>query len=162
MTSDYLQSARNQFEQYKLLGEKAINQLPDEKLFWKYNDESNSIANIVQHMSGNMISRWTDFLTTDGEKAWRQRDAEFEDVIKTKEVLLQKWNEGWKCFFDTYDSLTPADLDKTITIRAAPHSVMEAINRQLTHYAYHVGQMIYIGKMVRNEGWKSLSIPKRK
>ncbi|MCX6209081.1 MAG: DUF1572 domain-containing protein [Bacteroidetes bacterium] len=157
---NYLQSAIKQFEYYKLLGEKTFAQIENEKLFWQYNNESNSIAIIVQHLWGNMLSRWTDFLTTDGEKDWRNRDAEFENKITTKEDLLQKWNEGWQCLFNTLNSLTEEDLVKTIYIRNQGQTVVDAINRQLCHYSYHVGQIVFIGKMIANENWCSLSISK--
>lgn len=159
MNTGYLESVLKQFEYYKLLGEKTFAQLPDEKLFWQYNGDSNSIATIVKHLWGNMLSRWTDFLTTDGEKEWRNRDAEFENDITTREELLQKWNEGWKVFLDTLKSLKEEDLQRTIYIRNQGHTVMEAINRQLAHYPYHVGQIVFIGKMGA-ETWQSLSIPK--
>src|ERR1043165_8598212 len=131
MNANYLQSAIKQFEYYKLLGEKTFNQLPDEKLFWQYNSESNSIATIVKHLWGNMLSRWTDFLTTDGEKEWRNRDTEFENDIKSREELLSKWNEGWSCLFNALDALSADDLEKEIFIRNQGHTVIEAINRQL-------------------------------
>ncbi|MBA4850656.1 DUF1572 domain-containing protein [Emticicia sp. BO119] len=158
--TDYLTSTRKQFEYYKMLGEKTFAQVSDEQLFWQYNEESNSIAIIVKHLWGNMLSRWTDFLTTDGEKEWRQRDAEFENDIATKEELLSKWDEGWDCLFKALDSLTTEDLDKVIYIRNQGHSVVEAINRQLAHYPYHIGQIVFIGKMVCDTNWTSLSIPK--
>src|SRR3954453_14949334 len=160
MTNDYLDSVRKQFEYYKMLGEKTFSQLSDEQLLWQYNPESNSIATIVKHLWGNMLSRWTDFLTTDGEKETRKRDEEFENDIKNREELLSKWNEGWQCLFDAIGQLTEADLTKIIFIRNQGHSVVEAINRQLAHYPYHVGQIVFIGKMVCNDKWKSLSIPK--
>ena len=160
MNNDYLTSCKKQFEQCKLLGEKTFAQLTDEQLFWKYNEESNSIATIVKHLWGNMLSRWTDFLTTDGEKEWRKRDAEFENNITTREELLQKWEEGWQCLFSALNALTGENLKKKILIRGEEHTVMEAINRQLTHYSYHIGQIVFIGKMVLDEKWKSLSIPK--
>jgi len=159
MNINYLESVIKQFEYYKLLGEKTFSQVADDKLFWKYNEESNSIATIVKHLWGNMLSRWTDFLTTDGEKDWRDRDAEFENDITTRQELLQKWDEGWKVCLDTLKSLTGDDLAKTIYIRNQGHTVMEAVNRQLAHYPYHVGQIIYIGKMCAGH-WNSLSIPK--
>ena len=159
MTSDYLESVRKQLENYKLLGEKTFAQLPDEILFWQYNEECNSIATIVKHLSGNMLSRWTDLLTSDGEKEWRNRDAEFENDISSREELLNKWNEGWKVFFGALDSLHEDDLNKTIYIRNEGHSVIDAINRQLAHYPYHIGQIVFIGKMYA-EKWVSLSIPK--
>lgn len=160
MDTAYLESAKKQFEYYKMLGDKTIEQLPEDKLFWQYNDESNSIAVIVKHLSGNMLSRWTDFLTSDGEKDWRDRDAEFENDIKAKTELIQKWNDGWNCFFNALNSLKEDDLSKTIYIRNQGHSVTEAINRQLAHYPYHIGQMVFIGKMICGDKWVSLSIPK--
>ena len=159
MTNDYLESVKKQFEYYKMLGEKTFAQIADEKLFWQYNDESNSIATIVKHMSGNMLSRWTDFLTTDGEKEWRNRDAEFENDLTTRNELLAAWNKGWTCLFNTLNSLTSDDLQKEIYIRNQGHTVTEAINRQLAHYPYHIGQIVFIGKMVAPK-WTSLSIPK--
>lgn len=157
MGNNFLESAKKQFTYYKLLGEKTFSQLKDEELFWQYNQETNSIAIIVQHLWGNMLSRWTDFLTTDGEKEWRQRDAEFENYLENKAQLLTKWNEGWACLFKALNMLTEADLNKTIFIRNQGHTVLEAINRQLAH---HVGQIVFIGKMLRNKEWTSLSIPK--
>ena len=161
-TPNYLSSAKRQFLTYKALGEKAMEQLKDEELYWQPNEESNSILTIVKHMWGNMLSRWTDFLTTDGEKPWRQRDAEFDNDKMDRETILKKWEDGWKCLFDALDSITDADLGKTIYIRNEAHTVLEAINRQMAHYPYHVGQMIYIAKICRNDGWKSLSIPRNK
>ena len=161
MEDNYIKSAKKQFEKYKALGEKTFKQLSDDKLFWKYNEESNSIGTIVKHMWGNMLSRWTDFLTTDGEKEWRERDAEFENDIQTREDLLEKWNLGWACLFKAMDSLTENDLRREVSIRKESLTVMDAIQRQLTHYAYHVGQIVYIGKMICNENWTSLSIPKK-
>lgn len=160
--NDFLTSTKRQFEYYKQLGDKTFDQVQDEKLFYRFNQDSNSIAIIVQHLWGNMLSRWTDFLTTDGEKEWRQRDAEFEDVVKTREELLKKWNEGWNCLFSTLNSLSEEDFSKTVYIRNQGHSVMEAINRQLAHYPYHIGQMVYIAKMLAGNNWESLSIPKNK
>ena len=162
MNNNYLESAKKQFEQYKTLGEKTFAQLPDDKLFWQYNEDSNSIATIVKHLWGNMLSRWTDFLTTDGEKDWRKRDAEFENDLNSRQHLLDKWNEGWDCLFKAINSLTPNDLDKIIYIRTQPLTVTEAINRQLTHYAYHVGQIVFLGKMLAENEWGSLSIPRVK
>lgn len=159
-TTDYLQSAIKQFEYYKKLGDQTFAQLNEEHLFWQYNDESNSIAMIVKHMHGNMVSRWTDFLTTDGEKDSRKRDEEFLNDFKSRAELLAKWNEGWTCLFNAINSLTEPDLHKIIYIRNQGHTVTEAINRQLAHYPYHVGQLVFIGKMCCNAQWKSLSIPK--
>ncbi len=159
MNSNYLESVIKQFEYYKLLGDKTFAQLSDEQLFWQFNEESNSIAIIVKHLWGNMLSRWTDFLTSDGEKDWRNRDAEFENDLKTRAEILEKWEEGWTCLFEAINSLQEEDLDKIIYIRNQGHTVMEAINRQLAHYPYHVGQIVFIGKML-SENWNSLSIPK--
>jgi hypothetical protein len=162
MQNDYLTSVEKQFAYYKMLAEKTFDQLSDEQLFWQYNEESNSISTIVKHLWGNMLSRWTDFLTTDGEKDWRDRDAEFENDISSRQQLLEKWNEGWSCLFNAIRSLDADDLEKEIFIRNQGHSVMEAINRQLAHYPYHVGQIVFIGKMVCNTNWSSLSIPRGK
>ncbi|MGM8361838.1 DUF1572 domain-containing protein [Flavobacterium sp. ARAG 55.4] len=162
MKTDYINSVIKQFEYYKLLGDKTISQLADDKLVWQYNEESNSIATIVKHLSGNMLSRWTDFLTSDGEKEWRNRDAEFENDIHTKEAIVELWEEGWKCFLETLKNLKEEDLEKIIYIRNQGHTVVEAINRQLAHYPYHVGQIVFIGKMIVNEKWQTLSIAKGK
>lgn len=156
----YLESAKKQFEYYKLLGEKTFAQLENEKLFWQYNEDSNSIATIVKHLWGNMLSRWTDFMTTDGEKESRNREAEFDNDIKDRSELMQKWNEGWACLFNALDTIKAEDLDKIIYIRNQGHTITEAINRQLAHYPYHVGQIVYIGKMVNGSKWTSLSIPR--
>jgi Protein of unknown function (DUF1572) len=162
MSANFLDSIKRQFLYYKDLGEKAIEQTPEDKLVWQFNQESNSIATIVKHLSGNMISRWTDFLTTDGEKEWRNRDGEFENDIRTKAQVLEVWNKGWDRFFSTINSLTTDDLSKIIYIRNQGHTVMEAINRQLAHYPYHVGQIVFVAKMIANENWESLSIPRNK
>lgn len=159
MESDYLQSVIRQFTYYKLLGEKTLAQLPDEALFWQYNAESNSIAILVKHLWGNMLSRWTDFLTTDGEKDWRDREGEFISDIGSRAELMQKWDEGWAVFLGALQALQPSDLSTMIYIRHQGHSVMEAINRQLAHYSYHIGQLVFIGKMAANN-WQSLSIPR--
>lgn len=160
MDTGYLESVKNQFQYYKMLGDKTMTQLPDDKLFWQYNEESNSIATIVKHLSGNMLSRWTDFLTSDGEKDWRNRDDEFENDIATREQVYKIWEQGWNCLFSTLDRLREEDLSEIIYIRNQGHTVLEAINRQLAHYPYHIGQMVFIGKMVCNQEWTSLSIPK--
>ncbi|MDB5243137.1 MAG: hypothetical protein JWP57_3762 [Spirosoma sp.] len=159
MQNDYLQSAIRQFEYYKLLGEKTLMQLPDDALFWQYNTESNSIAVLVKHLWGNMRSRWTDFLTTDGEKEWRDRDNEFDEASQSRAEILLQWEEGWRVLLDTLQSLREEDLTKTIYIRNQGHSVLEAINRQLAHYPYHIGQLVYVGKMLAQH-WTSLSIPR--
>lgn len=160
METNYLESAIKQFEYYKMLGDKTFAQLNEEQLFWQFNEESNSIAMIVKHLSGNMLSRFTDFLTSDGEKEWRNRDAEFENDILNKADLLAKWHEGWQCLFNAINTLTEQDLSKEIYIRNQGHTVTEAINRQLAHYPYHVGQIVFLGKMLCNQNWQSLSIPK--
>src|SRR5690606_7003024 len=159
MESGYLESVIKQFEYYKMLGDKTFVQLSDESLFWQYNEESNSIAVIVKHLWGNMLSRWTDFLNSDGEKDWRNRDSEFENDIKSRAEMLEKWEEGWNCLFNAIRPLKEEDLSRIIYIRNQGHTVMEAINRQLAHYPYHIGQIVFIGKMLA-ENWNSLSIPK--
>lgn len=158
----YLDSARRQFMMYKQLGEKALGQIDDKELDWHANEDSNSIVTIIKHMWGNMLSRWTDFLTTDGEKPWRQRDEEFEQETMNRETLIKKWEEGWQCLFNALNSITDADLEKIIYIRNEGHTVLEAINRQIAHYSYHVGQIVYISKLRSKEEWKSLSIPRNK
>ncbi len=145
---------------YKILGEKTFEQLSDEQLFIQLNEESNSIAIIVKHLSGNMLSRWTDFLTTDGEKEWRNRDEEFDNLIRNRAELLKKWNTGWACLFTAINSLTENDLTKQVFIRNEVHTVTDAISRQLAHYPYHIGQIVFIGKLLCNKNWTSLSIPK--
>lgn len=160
MTKHDLAGFIKQFEYYKMLGEETFLQLSDEKLFWQYNKQSNSIAMIVTHLSGNMLSRWTNFLTSDGEKSWRNRDAEFENYLTTRQEVLQTWDAGWNCLFATLKSLTEEDFEKEILIRNQKHSVLEAISRQLAHYPYHIGQIVFLGKMICNDNWTSLSIPK--
>lgn len=166
VSEDFLRSANRQFLYYKTLGEKAIDQLEPEQLFISLNEDTNSIATIVKHLHGNMLSRWTDFLTTDGEKEWRNRDGEFDSSTElsnqTKEHILKQWNQGWDCLFNTLNSLKPEDLSKIIYIRNEGHTVLEAINRQLAHYPYHVGQMVFYAKILKKSEWTSLSIPKNK
>ncbi|WP_080055566.1 DUF1572 family protein [Spirosoma aerolatum] len=159
MQKDYLKSVISQFEYYKLLGDKTLAQLPDEALFRQYNAESNSIATIIKHLWGNMLSRWTDFLTTDGEKEWRDRDGEFANDLQSRDDVIQKWQEGWSVLLGTLRTLQEDDLAQIIYIRNQGHSVLEAINRQLAHYPYHIGQIVFIGKMMDTD-WVSLSIPK--
>lgn len=160
MATKYLESVKKQFAYYKMLGDKTFEQIPAEGLFWQFNEESNSIAIIVKHLWGNMMSRWTDFLSADGEKDFRDRDGEFEKTIQTKAELLAKWEEGWQCLFTAINPLEDNQLEQTIYIRNMGHTVTEAINRQLAHYASHVGQIVYIGRMIAGENWTSLSIPK--
>ncbi|AKD55955.1 DUF1572 family protein [Spirosoma radiotolerans] len=159
MQNDYLKSVISQFEYYKLLGEKTLAQLPDDALFWHYNPESNSIAILVNHLWGNMLSRWTDFLSTDGEKEWRDREGEFANDSQSRDELQQKWDEGWRVLLDTLNSLQEDDLSKIVYIRHQGHTVVEAINRQLAHYSYHIGQLVFLGKMLA-KNWTSLSIPR--
>lgn len=161
-TESYLESVKKQFLYYKMLGEKAMDQLEPEQLFITVNEDTNSIATIIKHISGNMLSRWTDFLTSDGEKEWRNRDAEFENDLQSKEEVLLAWTRGWDCFFVALNSLTPQQLSDIIYIRNEGHTVIEAINRQLAHYPYHVGQIVFYAKQLKNGDWNSLSIPKNK
>ena len=162
IAQDYLESIRKQFLYYKTLADKAMAQLEPEQLFHASNEDTNSIAIIVKHLHGNMMSRWTDFLTSDGEKEWRNRDDEFDNPYADKETLLQQWEEGWTCLFNTLNSLTPENMTDIIYIRNEGHTVVEAINRQLAHYPYHVGQIVFYAKMLKSGAWDSLSIPKNK
>ena len=148
------------FKYYQSLGEKTFDQLPDKALFWSFGPHDNSIAVIVKHLHGNMLSRWTDFLESDGEKEWRDRDGEFEPTIQDRESLKQAWDEGWTCLLGALSALSEDDLNRIIYIRKMGHTVTEAIQRQLAHYAYHVGQIVYIGRMYAQGDWTSLSIPK--
>ena len=162
-STNHLKSSISIFKQYKGLAEKAIAQLNDEQLFWKPEPESNSIYLIIKHLSGNMQSRWTDFLTTDGEKEWRNRDEEFiDDKHPQREEVMTIWNNGWICLFAALEALTPNDLSKIVKIRTENHSVMEAINRQLAHYSYHIGQVVFLAKIMSSENWQTLSIAKNK
>jgi hypothetical protein len=157
----FLKSAVKQFRDYKLLAEKTFAQIQDADFYYQPNETTNSIAINITHLHGNMLSRWTNFLTEDGEKEWRQRDDEFEVHSSPKEKLLQLWEEGWKAVFDTLGSLHAADLEKTIYIRTQPLIVIDAIHRQLTHYAYHVGQVVMLGKIIKDKKWQSLSMKGR-
>lgn len=158
---EYLQTVIRRVKYYKELGDKTFRQLnTDADFHYQYNEESNSIAVIIQHVSGNMLSRWTNFLTEDGEKEWRQRDEEFALHGYTKQQLVEIWEKGWKCFLDTLASLNEDDLLKTIYIRKEKLSAIDAINRQLAHYPYHIGQIVYIGRMIKDQSWENLSIPK--
>jgi hypothetical protein len=148
------------FEYYKSLGDRSFEQLSEEQIFWKFNEESNSVAVIVKHIAGNMLSQWTNFLTEDGEKPWRDRDQEFIDTFTTKQDILDYWEKGWKCFFDALNQINDGNLYATIYIRGEAHSVLDAVLRQLAHYPYHIGQIIYIVKMIKNQDWKTLSIAK--
>lgn len=150
------------FHYYKELAERAMEQIPDERLFATLDDESNSIAIVIKHMAGNMRSRWTDFLTTDGEKPDRNRDNEFVEPPASRAELLQMWEDGWKYVFRAVEPLTDADLGRTVTIRGEAHSVMQAITRQVAHYSYHVGQIVMLAKHSSSDRWQSLTIPKKR
>lgn len=149
-----------QLQYYKQLGDQTILQLQPDELYWQDNDDSNSVAILIKHMAGNMLSRFTNFLSEDGEKGWRNRDHEFETSDETSEQLVEKWQQGWRCLFDCLKNINEDDLDSIIYIRNRGHTALEAIFRQLAHYSYHVGQMVYIGKLLKGEQWQSLSIPK--
>ena len=156
----YLSSVKKQFEYYKSLGDKTFNQLSDKDFFVHLREDGNSIAIIVKHIVGNMLSRWTNFLTEDGEKSWRNRDDEFVNTFKTKEEIILNWEKGWQCLFNVLEPLESKDLEKIIYIRNQGHTVIEAINRQLCHYSYHIGQIVFLGIQIKNGNWESLSIPK--
>lgn len=160
--NSYLESVKKQFLYYKMLGEKAMEQLQEEQLFWQYNEESNSIAILVNHIAGNMLSRFTDFLTSDGEKPWRDRDAEFTNRFADKAELMDYWNKGWACLLHTLNQLSDSNLEQIVYIRNDGHTVIEAINRQLAHYPCHIGQIVFIAKMLKNEDWQTLSIARNK
>lgn len=159
---NYITSALFEFQRYKTLGDKSFEQLAEQDLFWTHNSSSNSIALIVKHMSGNMLSRWTNFLNEDGEKEWRNRETEFNNSFSTKQEVIQAWEKGWACLFDSLNTLQLDDFKKIIKIRNEDHTIFEAVNRQLAHYANHVGQIVFIAKMIKAEKWISLSIPKGK
>lgn len=159
---EYLTIVIERCKSVKSLGDKTITLLSDEELHWAFNEESNSIAVIVKHVSGNMISRWTDFLYSDGEKSFRNRDQEFIDDIYSKQELISIWEKGWTIFLDTLNTITEENLLKDVYIRGEKHLVIDAIERQMAHYAYHIGQIVYIGKQIKGHHWESLSIPKGK
>jgi len=161
-TTSYIEEALAIFRQYKQLGERAMAQVSDEQLFALLDDEANSIAIIVKHMTGNMRSRWTDFLTSDGEKPTRNRDGEFVDPPATRDALMREWEEGWGCVFGAIEPLADADLGRTVTIRGEAHSVMQAINRQLAHYPQHIGQIILLAKHYAGEQWITLSVARNR
>jgi Protein of unknown function (DUF1572) len=161
-TTSYLEDSILLFRYYKKLAERAISQATDSQLYELLDDDANCIAIVMQHMAGNMKSRWTNFLTEDGEKPWRNRDNEFEQPPATREALLQLWEDGWDCVFQALESLTDADLDRTVPIRGEPHSVMQAINRQIAHYGYHCGQIVLLAKHFQHNQWTSLTVPKGK
>lgn len=159
-TTSYLEDLLSLFRYYKNLAERAMEQVSDEQLFTVLDDEMNSIAIIINHMTSNMRSRWTDFLTTDGEKPGRNRDREFSDAPASRQALMDLWNNGWNCLFTALEPLSEPDLTRTITIRSEPHSVMQAMNRQVAHYSYHCGQIVFLAKHFRGREWKSLTIPR--
>jgi hypothetical protein len=161
-TTSYIEDSLALFRYYKRLAERAIEQVSDEQLFTAIDSEANSIAVIVKHMAGNMRSRWTDFLTTDGEKPNRDRDSEFVEPPATRKELMASWEAGWNCLFTAIEPLTGADLGSTVTIRGEAHSVMQAINRQLAHYPHHVGQIVLLAKHFAGENWQSLSVPRNR
>ena len=161
-TTSYLEDSLTLFQYYKKLGEGAMSQVSDEQLSATLDDEANSIAIVVKHMAGNMRSRWTDFLTTDGEKPNRDRDGEFVDPPATRKALLAAWDDGWSRLFSALEPLSDTDLGRTVTIRGEAHSVMQAINRQVAHYAHHVGQVVLLAKHFAHDHWKSLSIPRNR
>src|ERR1700683_3919297 len=161
-TTSYLADSLSLFRQFKQLAERAIEQVPDEHLFTALDAESNSIALIVKHIAGNMRSRWTDFLTTDGEKPDRNRDSEFVNPPATREALLQIWEDGWSRVFQALEPLSDSDLGRTVTIRGEAHSVMQAINRQMAHYANHVGQIVLLAKHFAHDRWQSLTVPRNR
>ncbi|HET6862272.1 MAG TPA: DUF1572 family protein [Pyrinomonadaceae bacterium] len=162
VVKDYLSDSIAMFRSYKKMVDNAIIQVNDDELFATIDEESNSIAIVMKHLAGNMLSRWTDFLTTDGEKPTRNRDMEFVLESKNKGELLDYWERGWRCVFDALEPLQLEDFEKTVTIRGEEHTIVKAINRQLSHYAYHIGQIVFLAKHFRSSEWKSLSIPKNK
>ncbi|MDQ6600966.1 DUF1572 family protein [Bacillus salipaludis] len=159
---EYLKTVIQRFREMKINAEKAIEQLTESELFWSPNEDSNNVAIIVKHMSGNMVSRWTDFFTTDGEKPFRNRDDEFVGDIHTKEQVIKLWELGWNTFLTALKDIHEDELLKTITIRNEPHTVLEAIERQMYHYSYHVGQIVYIAKNLKSSNWKTLTIPRKR
>jgi len=161
-STSYLEDSVSLFRHYKKLAEGAMEQASDDELFQAFDEEMNSIAIIAKHMAGNMRSRWTDFLTSDGEKPNRNRDSEFIEPPSTRAELMKMWNQGWDQVFEALEPLSDADMERKITIRGEPHSVMQAINRQIAHYAYHVGQIVFLAKHIKGSDWKSLSVPKNK
>ncbi len=161
-STSYLQDSISLFRAYKKMGEGALDQVADEQLFTQLDPEMNSIAIIVKHMAGNMRSRWTDFLSSDGEKPGRNRDSEFEAPPKTRAQVIQLWKEGWECVFAALEPLSDADMSRPVAIRGEAHSVMQAIHRQIAHYACHVGQIVFLAKHLQHAQWQSLSVPRGK
>jgi len=157
---NYLNSVIFEFRRYKTMGDKTFAQLNESDILWKYQEEDNSISLIVKHIAGNMQSRWTNFPTEDGEKSWRHRDTEFEEPFTTKTELIATWEKGWQCLFDAIASINTDNFNSLVKIRNEEHTIVEAVNRQLAHYATHVGQIVLLGKMTKGDSWVSLSIPK--
>ena len=157
---DFIESTASKMREYRKLAEDAMAQLSADQLRYQPNETSNSVAQIITHMAGNMKSRWTNFLTEDGEKIWRRRDDEFMPAQAGTDELMQTWASGWEVFFSALENLQDADLGKTVFIRQQPLTVTDAITRQLAHYSMHIGQIVYLAKMMRNQDWKTLSIPK--
>lgn len=160
MATQYTDNLRKLFLNYKNLAERAMAQLDNQQMHWRQDEHSNNVATIAKHMAGNMRSRFTNFLTEDGEKPWRNRESEFDDDFTSREQLMAHWEKGWNCLFEAIDPLTDEDLSRTVKIRNEPHTVLEALNRQLTHYAYHTGQIVYLAKMLKGAEFESLSIPR--
>ncbi len=161
-TTSYIEDSVLLFRYYKKLADRALAQVNDEQLYALLDEDANSIAVVMKHMAGNMKSRWTDFLSSDGEKSWRNRDTEFEQPPATRQALLERWEEGWACLFAAIESLTDEDRGRAVTIRGEAHSVMQAVNRQVAHYSYHCGQIVLLAKHFQHAHWKSLSVPKGK
>jgi hypothetical protein len=160
---NYLNSVKRQFRYYKDLADKSIDQISDEDFFNEVADESNSVAIIAKHLAGNMLSRWTDFWTSDGEKEWRNRDTEFElGDLNTRDAILEYWERGWSVLFDAINSIDEDNFGNMVYIRNMGHTIPDAVNRQLCHYSYHIGQMVYVAKLLKGSSWNSLSIPKGK
>ena len=159
---NYLDDALKSFRNYKTMGEKAMAQVDDGEFFTAIDGEANSIGVIVKHIAGNLVSRWTDFLTSDGEKPDRNRDTEFEMIADTRGSLMEFWERGWRTLFDSIEPLTPTDFAKTVTIRGETHTIAEALNRQMTHYAYHIGQIVLLAKHFRSSEWQTLSVPRNR
>ena len=160
--TNYIESTRYEFQRYRILGDKTFEQLSENDMHWSHSQSDNSIAIIVKHLAGNMLSRWTNFLSEDGEKKWRERDNEFIAPPKTKAETIVLWDKGWDCLFDAVRPLKHDQLEQIVYIRNQGHTVTEALNRQLAHYASHVGQLMFLGKMIKDKDWQSLSIPKGK
>ncbi|UNY98684.1 DUF1572 domain-containing protein [Zhouia spongiae] len=160
MEAHYIDSITKQFRYYKSLGDKSFAILSENDIHRRQGEEQNSIAIIAKHMAGNMLSRFTNFLTEDGEKSWRDRDSEFEDTLQTKDEMIAYWEKGWKCLFNTLENLNPEDIAQIVYIRNEGHTALEALNRQMAHYAYHIGQIVCLAKMIKGNSWISLSIPK--